>query len=507
MSEALKIAKNKEIWLLISTILASGMAMIDSTALNVALPALQKSLDISGTQLLWVVNSYLLFLSALLLVGGAMGDVLGRKRVFMFGIGIFTLSSLACGISPDGYLLIIARAIQGIGGALMVPGSLTLIAALFPQERKGWAIGTWSMFSALTTIIGPVLGGIFASLGLWRWVFFINIPIGIFTLWILYTKIPESKSAQGGKLDLLGALLATLCLGLLTFGFIQSSDWGFDSWIVVSSIIASILFLILFISQEKRSQNPLMPLFLFNNQSFTALNVLTFLVYGALGVVLFFLPLNIIQIQGYSEIIAGLGILPFGLLIAFLARISGRWVDKYGYKKMLIIGPLITAIGFSSFTLIGYTGNGISFLYTFLPALIVCGIGMGITVVPLTTGIMLCINENYTGAASGINNTLARAASVIALAIIGSIALISFEKNFKSEETYLSLEENQKSIIDLEISKFAEAKAPKIFEVELQEIINKQFKINFLRIHNWICILGGILPVLGSVLVLMYVKE
>lgn len=508
MDENVKIAPEKEIWLLMATIIASSMAMIDSTALNVALPALQKSLGITGSELLWVINSYLLFLSALLLAGGSLGDYLGRKKVFMIGITIFTISSLACGLSPNGLFLIIARSVQGIGGALMVPGSLTLIAALFPQNKKGTAIGTWSMFSALTTILGPVLGGVFAKFGLWRWVFFINIPLGIFALWILFSKIPESKAESvEGNLDFGGAALITLCLGLLTFGFIQSSEMGYSHPIILISLGLGVLFLILFIYIEKKVKNPLMPLFLFKNSTFSALNTLTLFVYGALGAVLFFLPLNIIQIQGFSEIVAGLGILPFGILISLLARASGKWVDQYGYKRLLIIGPLITGLGFISFSFIGYIGNSISFLYTFLPILIICGIGMGITVVPLTTGIMVCINEQYTGAASGINNTVARAAGVISLAIFGAFALIGFQNNFLEEYPITQLEENERVVLLAELDDFAEAKAPEIFVQTEQEKINLSIRTSFLKIYKYVCLIGGFLPLIGAGLIYIFVKD
>lgn len=507
-SQSVKIAPEKEIWLLIATILASSMAMIDSTALNVALPALQRSLGLNGSGLLWVVNSYLLFLSALLLAGGSLGDFLGRKKVFTIGIIIFTLSSFFCGIAFNGMMLIVARAFQGIGGALMVPGSLTLIAALFPPEKKGAAIGTWSMFSALTTIIGPVLGGILAGAGLWRWVFFINLPLGVFAIWILLSKIPESKAKTDNKsIDYLGAILITLSLGFLTFGFIQASELGFRSPTIYSSLGLAILLFIAFLKREKSTKSPLIPLFLFNNSTFSGLNAMTFVVYGALGSVLFFLPLNIIQVQGYSEIIAGLGILPFGLLIAFLARVSGKWVDRFGFKKLLIIGPIITSIGFMSFSLIGYIGNGISFLYTFLPTLICCGIGMGLTVVPLTTGVMVCINEDYSGVASGINNTLARAAGVIALSLLGSIALLQFQNDFKSQFSMKQLSSVEQIQMDQELLKFAEAKAPQNFDLVIQEDINNILKNSFLNIFNFISIIGGLLPLIGAGIVLIYVKE
>ncbi|QNL20520.1 DHA2 family efflux MFS transporter permease subunit [Hyphobacterium sp. CCMP332] len=503
-----KIEPRNEIWLLIATITASSMAMIDSTALNVALPALQKSLNISGAQLLWVVNSYLLFLSSLLLVGGSLGDYLGRKKIFMLGIGIFALSSIACGVSPNGLFLIIARAVQGIGGALMVPGSLTLIATLFPQEKKGRAIGTWSMFSALTTILGPVLGGVFANLGLWRWVFFINVPLGLMALWILSFKIPESKiRKKEGALDFSGALFITFSLGFATYGFIQASEWSFSNPIIIASLLLSVVFFSIFIVIEKRAKNPLMPLFLFRNNTFSALNFLTFLIYGGLGAVLFFLPLNIIQIQGYSEIIAGLGILPFGILISVLARISGKWVDKYGFKKLLIIGPLITAIGFAAFSIIGYIGNTMTFIYTFLPVLIICGIGMGLTVVPLTTGIMMSIKESHTGAASGINNTIARAASVIVLAIMGSLALIQFKKDFKSDMDLNSYTLEQREHLDKELLKFAEAKAPEIFNEEEKDRINLNIRESFLTIYKHVCLIGAFMPLIGAVFIYFYVRE
>jgi EmrB/QacA subfamily drug resistance transporter len=454
------LSKKQQFAVLVATIMVSAMAFIDSTALNVALPALQQDLGVNGSQLLWIVNSYSLFLSALMLVGGSLGDALGRKKVFIIGILIFSASSLLCGMATSSNFLIFGRSLQGIGAALMVPGSLSIISALFPAERRGWAIGTWSMFSALTTIGGPALGGWLAGMGWWRAIFFINIPFAGIALYFLIKSVPESKNENAKKVDLTGGLLATLALAGLTYGFIEAPAQGFGAPLIWGSLGIGSISLLSFVIYQARCPNPMMPLHLFKSKVFSSTNLLTLFLYGALGGFLFFFPLNLIQVQGYPPEIAGLTMLPFGLLIALLSRWSGAWADRIGIRIPLIIGPFITGVGFLLFARPGITAGPSEFWTSFFPAILVAGAGMGITVAPLTTAVMNAVSSQYTGVASGVNNAISRTAGVLAIAILGAYALLSFENNFWAEVEPLKLSIEERQELKLEVPKLAEAKAP-----------------------------------------------
>ncbi len=420
-----------ERWVLIAAIVASSMAFIDGTALDVATPALQADLRVTGNDLFWISNAYALFLASLILVGGGLGDVYGRKRVFMAGIALFTLASLACGFAPNVQVLIVARAVQGIGGALMTPGSLALISATFPDERRGAAIGAWSTFSTLTTIAGPVLGGVLASAGLWRAVFWINLPLGLLALWLLSRPgVPESRDESKTRLDVPGAILITLSLALLTVGLTAAPGAAADdpTWLLV---IGGVIALGLFIVVEARSSHPMMPLTLFQSRTFTGSNLLTLLLYGALRIAPYFLILNILQVQGYPESVAGLTFLPLTFGLVLLSRWSGGMVAKVGARPLLTIGPAIAGLGFLLLGLPGVTGGVADYWVTYFPGALVLGIGMGITVAPLTTAVMNAAPRANVGAASGTNNAVARVAAVLALAIAGGWALSAFRANLE----------------------------------------------------------------------------
>lgn len=471
------------------------MAFIDSTALNVALPALQTDLDMKGSSLLWVINSYALFLSALLLTGGSLGDKYGRKKIFIGGIILFSIASVLCGLSTSATMLILSRSLQGIGGALMVPGSLSIISALFPKEERGKAIGTWSMFSAMTTVFGPALGGWLAGMGLWRLVFFINIPLAVVALFFL-RKVPESKDAHASRSDNLGALFATLSLACLTYGFIEAPNYGFDAPRIFISLLAGFLLLIVFIFREKKASSPMMSLSLFRSKIFSSTNTITLFIYAALGGFLFFFPLNLIQVQGYPAEIAGLVMLPFGLLIAFLSRWSGHLADKVGARTPLIIGSMVTAIGFYLFSIPGITAGPSAFWNTFFPAILTIGIGMGLTVAPLTTAVMNAVPQDKTGSASGINNTIARTAGVLAIAIMGAFGVITFKSSFQENTTQLELSETLQKELNKEIPKLAEARPPAGTTKEQKEIINRAVRLSFIETFRQsaliACILAGL---------------
>lgn len=492
-------------WTLVSTILASSLVFIDSTALNVALPALQKDLGITGTELLWVINGYALFLSALLLLGGSLGDLYGRNKVFLIGLGIFSVASFICGMSQTPSQLIIARAFQGVGGALLTPGSLSILSSQFGDKSRGKAIGLWSTFSALTAVFGPVLGGWLAGLGLWRYIFFLNIPLSIIVFISMIAKVPESKSPSAKKLDAWGAFLVTIGLAGITFGFIESPKYGFSDFKIVLSFLISGIALIAFILVQKYSSHPMMPLKLFRSSTFSGGNLLTLFVYAALGGTMFFIPLNLIQIQNYSELETGLSMLPMIICIASISPFMGAFVDKYGPRLPLIIGPIITSIGFFLFSTYGITLGPVAYWNSFFVSFLLLGIGMGITVAPLTTAVMGAISENYIGIASGINNTVARVAGVLAVALMGALALFIFNAAIEQKVIRMDVTDQLKNEIVVEALKFTAAEAPVQLSSENKSLVDQFFKESFIFAFNRILYLASILTFLGGIMAFIYI--
>lgn len=436
-------------WILAATIIASSMAFIDGTVVNVALPALQNGLQATAIGVQWVVESYALFLSALLLVGGSLGDHYGRKRVFVIGVALFALASAWCGLAPNIEQLIIARGVQGIGAALLVPGSLAIISASFPKEERGRAIGTWSGFSAITTAIGPVLGGWLVDHVSWRAVFYLNLPLAATVILISLWHVPESRDRKNrGRIDWLGASLATLGLGGLVFGLIESSRLTLFARPVVLAIVLGTVILLAFIYVESRVKAPMLPLNLFRSRNFTGANLLTMLLYFSLGGGLFFLTLNLIQVQDFSATAAGAALLPFVLTMFSLSRWSGGLLERVGPRLPLTIGPLIAAVGFALFTVPATNANYLAFL----PGVLVLGLGMAVSVAPLTTTVMTSVDEEQAGVASGINNAVARTAGLLAVAVLGVVMLHVFSKQLEQKLSALNLPDSyRKSIYEQRI--------------------------------------------------------
>jgi EmrB/QacA subfamily drug resistance transporter len=413
-------------WTLIAAILGSSMAFADGTVVNVALPAIQADLGADASQAQWVIESYALFLASLLLVGGALGDRFGRRRIFMLGVAVFTLSAIACALARGPYALIAARAVQGIGAALLVPGSLALISATFPQAQRGKAIGTWSGFSGVAAAIGPVLGGFLVDHFSWRWAFVINVPIAAVLLAICLAKVPEShgQRATGSGLDAPGAVLATLGLAGVVFALIEAPVQGWTAVAVITAAVAGAVGLVLFVSVQARSRSPMLPLRLFRNRNFTGANLLTLFLYAALGGGMYFFPLNLIQVQGLGATAAGAALLPFVAIMLALSRWAGKLVDRTGPRIPLVAGPLVAAAGFALFA---WPAIGGSYWSTFFPATCVLGLGMTLTIAPLTTTVMNSIGAELAGTASGVNNAVSRAAGLLAIAAMGLVMTAMFD--------------------------------------------------------------------------------
>src|SRR5246127_792 len=463
-------------WILAATILASSMAFIDGTVVNVALPALQTNLNATAADVQWVIESYALLLSALLLVGGSLGDHYGRRRIFLLGVVIFAVASGLCGLAGNIQQLIAARGLQGFGAALLVPGSLAIISSSFSEQERGRAIGVWSGFSAITTGIGPVLGGWLIEYVSWRAVFFINLPLAFVVVLISLRHVAENSDRERSRVDWFGAVLAALGLGALVYGLIESSQVGFNDHSVIMALAAGVVVLILFFFVESRLSSPMLPLTLFRSRTFAGTNLLTFLLYAALGGTLFFLPLNLIQVQRYSPTAAGAVLLPFILIMSFLSRWAGGLVARYGPKLPLVLGPVITAVGYLLFLLPGIGGN---YWTNFFPPVVVLGLGMAITVAPLTTTVMNSIEQNRAGIASGVNNAVARTASLIAIAVFGVVMLHVFKTGLDHRLSRANLPASVAQSLQTQSIKLAAIDIPQNLNAETRQVIRRAIDESF----------------------------
>ena len=489
--------KAAQAWILAATIIGSSMAFIDGTVVNIALPALQQSLQATVVDVQWVIEAYSLLLSALLLLGGSLGDRYGRRRIFAIGVALFALASAWCGFAGSVRELILARGLQGVGGALLVPGSLAIISASFSDQDRGRAIGTWSGFTAITAAIGPVLGGWLIEHFSWRAVFFINLPLAAIVLLISFSRVPESRDeSQNARLDWFGAALATISLGAIVYGLVESSRLGFGHRAVVGSLVGGVVLLSIFLLVEMRARNPMLPMSIFRSRDFAGANLLTLFLYSALGGTLFFLPLNLIQVQGYTATSAGAALLPFILIMFILSRWSGGLVAHYGGKIPLVIGPIIAAVGFALFVV---PGVGANYWSKFFPAVVVLGLGMAISVAPLTTTVMNSVPANHAGTASGINNAVSRAAGLLAIAVLGIVMLQTFNRSLDRQLAKIDISESARRSIDNQRINLAAARIPDDVPPRERESLREAIEQSFVGGFRCVMLVGASLALTSAI--------
>jgi EmrB/QacA subfamily drug resistance transporter len=408
-------------WVLVATVLGSGLAGIDATVVNIALPALGKDLSAGFDGLQWTVNSYTLTLASLILLGGSLGDQFGRRRVFVVGVAWFALASALCAVAPTINVLIAARALQGIGGALLTPGSLAMISAVFAPDQRAKAIGAWSGFGGIASAIGPFIGGYLVSGPGWRWIFLINLPLAAVVVYIALRHVPESRDPDAGShLDLSGAALGALGLGGVTYALIGAGSGLSPS--VVGSLVVGLAAMAGFVWTERHSRHPMLPPDIFVNRQFTAANLVTFAVYAALGGVFFLLVVDLQVVAGFSPLLAGTALLPVTAIMLVLSARAGALAGRIGPRLPMTLGPLVAAAGV---LLLLRIGPGSSYVIDVLPAVTVFGLGLAMLVAPLTTTVLAAAADRHAGVASGVNNAIARAAGLLAVAVLPVVAGIS----------------------------------------------------------------------------------
>ncbi len=488
--------------MLAATILGSSMAFIDGTVVNVALPAIQTRFQASGGQVQWIVEAYALFLAALILVGGSLGDHFGRRKIYALGVALFALASAWCGLAPNIGQLIGARILQGVGGALLVPGSLAIISAAFPNERRGQAIGTWSGWTAITTALGPVLGGWLVQHVSWRAIFFLNLPLAVAVLVITRVHVPESRDESSpAGLDWPGAFLAVLGLGGVVYGLVNASSAGLTNGHVLLLLGGGLVLLGSFVAVEARSKAPMMPLALFHSRTFTGTNALTFLLYAALGGALYFLPFNLIQVQHYTPTAAGLSLLPFVLLMSGLSRWSGGLAAKFGARRPLMIGPVIAAAGFALLARPGVSG---SYWTEWFPAIVVLGLGMAVSVAPLTTAVMGSVETRFAGAASGINNAVSRVAGLLAIAALSLVLASAFGHSLDGR--IQTLPPAVRQALGSQRTKLAAASVPATLPPDQRRAASAAVAQSYVAGFRWAMAIAAILALLSAACAVLFIE-
>lgn len=405
-------------------ILSTGVVFLDQTAVNVALPAIQDSLNADIGALQWILDIYLLVLSVLMLIGGILGDIFGRVRIYIIGMAIFIAASIVCGVAPTAGWLIFGRFLQGVGGSMVAPGGLAIINAVVAEERRGYMLGIWGTFSPLITVAGPIIGGWLVDTASWRSVFFINLPLGIIAIAIAWFYVPENRNEEiDNRLDWLGLFTLMIGLGGILFALIEGPSFGWTNPFILGSIVMGAVGIIAFVWVERWVAAPMIPLHLFKNPQFTGVNLMTVVLYFGLGGPFFFITLNLQQIQGYSARDAGLAILPISLTLFVMARRIGTLVDRIGPRPLILIANLLIAC---AFFLLMWPSLDQSYWTHWLPGIALYGVGLGFLVVPITSMGLQALPKHQSGIASGVNNAASRLGQMLSIAILGAVMVNRF---------------------------------------------------------------------------------
>lgn len=493
--------RRRDFWVLLAAILAPGMVFLVSTTLGVALPAIQSELRASGNDLIWIVNSYTLLQAAFIFLSGSLGDHYGRRRLYLLGVAVFAPASLASGLAGSAAVLILARLAQGVGSGMMITCSLAILTAHFEDERHAWAIGIWSAFTMLISGAGPIIGGWLTEIGWWRMIFFINLPLSLLVLYALAFYVPESYDMDApSELDISGTVISTAALMLCAVFCIEGPRRGFDDPLVLFSGLFAIVLALAFVWIEGHSDHPMLPLNFFRSRTFTGANSVTLLLYGAMNSVLFFLPLSLIQVQGYSASAVGLALLPMTVLMGLISIFMSRIVDIYGLRPPLIIGPLIMGGACALLAQLEVNAGQESYWSTLMPAVCILGIGMGVTLAPLTTAVMGSVDQSHVGIASGLNNAVSRSAQVLAIAILGGMVLVLFKESLMSAPAVLALPEAAQAQLAAGAERLAETPLPSglsaLQKMEFSELVRASFA-GAIRAVTWIaaglCLLSAVL--------------
>jgi EmrB/QacA subfamily drug resistance transporter len=468
-------------WVIAAASLGSGMAFLDSTVMNVALPAVQAELGASAREVQWSYGAFALVLSALILVGGTLGDRFGRRRLFVVGAAIFGAASLWCALAPDTGQLVVARTVQGLGGALLIPASLAIVGASFEGKQRARAIGAWGALSGLAMAVGPVLGGWLVDYVSWRAAFLLAPAMAVMAIPIALSHVPESQDPDARGLDLAGAILATGGLAGVVYALIESSARGFGDSRVLAALVLGLIALSVFVLVEQHARHPMVPPSLFHSRSFTGANLVTLLFYMALTGSLFFLPFLMMQVHGYSAFVAGSVFLPFVAMALLIGRFSGRISARFGAKVPLVVASLAVAAGLLLFALPG-ADHG-SYWISFFPAMVIQGFGMALAITPMTTVALGSVEGEHSGMASGVNNAVARVAGLLAVAVLGGFIYGAFSSSLDTRMEDMDMPGEVRIAMEAAKADLGAAEAPASvndgMEAQIERAVDESFVAGF----------------------------